>query len=219
MNKLSILLVMHLLVACATKHPGSIATPINPDPENKLIVSAKVAKDYSDPYNVFIDVAFENNAANWLRIDEIELEFSNSDNLAHNIIIGQDLYSWAESFEEKKKVDDHNTALAINSLILGGAILAGTSRSSTPQAVGAVAMIGGLGWDATRSYMNKLNKAQRSLSVPEKHIYRPFTVPAAGLIRRWFIVNTPSDRIVKSFNMKISTVDGKVLNYEVPIKF
>ncbi len=219
MNKLSILLVTYLLVACATKHPGSMAKSLNPDPENKLIVSAKVAKDYSDPYNIFIDVAFENDSAKWLRIDEIELEFPNSNNLAHNIIIGQDLYAWAESFEEKKKVDNHNTALAINSLILGGAILAGSSRNSSAQTAGTAAIIGGLGWDATRNFVGKLNKAQRSLSVPEKHVYRPFTVPAAGLIRRWFIVNTPSDKIVKSFQMTIRTVDGKVLTYQVPIKF
>lgn len=206
------------MLACATKHPGVLATQTTPDAENKLIVSANVLKDYSDPYNVFIDVAFENESGKWLRIDEIELDFTNSANLAHNIIIGQDLYAWAESFEEKRKIDNHNTALAINSLILGGAILAGTGRDSNTMKAGSVAVLGGFGWDATRAYVGSLNKAQRSQSVPEKHVYRPFTVPAAGLIRRWFIVNTPSDKIVSSFTMKIKTVDGKVLNYYVPIK-
>lgn len=218
MNKLSLLLVSYLFVACATKHPGVMATPVTPDPENKLIVSANVLKDYSDPYNVFIDVAFENNSGKWLHVDEVELDFSNDKDLAHNIIIGQDLYAWAESFEEKKKIEDHNTALAVNSLVLGGAIISATGRSSTTNSVGSAAMIGGAAWDATRSFTGQLNKAQRSKSVPEKHVYRPFTVPAAGLIRRWFIVNTTTDQIVKSFKMKVHTVEGKVLVYNVPIK-
>jgi len=212
-------MISFVFVACATKHPGTIAKINTSDSDQsiKLVVSAKVIRDYSDPYNSYIDLAFENKSGHWLRVDEVELDFTNSGDVPHNVIIGQDLYAWAESFEEKKKIENHNTALAINSLILAGAILSHSKNANT-QALGASALAGGVGWDATRTFMKNLNYAERSKSVPEKHIYRAFTVPAAGLIRRWFIVNTPTDQIVKNFNMKILTVDGKTLNYTVPIK-
>ncbi|MFN7727969.1 MAG: hypothetical protein ACK5P7_02305 [Bdellovibrio sp.] len=221
MKNLWTLSLLLLLAGCATTHPGAKGRQIDGTSQN-LEVSANPVTEYSDKSNVFIDFTFENKGTRWLRIDQVKVEFPNQSKAAHNVIVGEDLKIWAESYKNKRKLNRHNSDLGMAALILTGAGIAiSGSRSNNGgfESLGLATMGAGAGWRATRDVRDSQRQAQTSEIIPENYVLAPITVPSQGFLRRWVLVNIPTEYIAKHVILTLTTVEGDVLKYEIPIQF
>ncbi|MBX2994175.1 MAG: hypothetical protein KF681_05125 [Bdellovibrionaceae bacterium] len=221
MKSVLMLSLIVILAGCATMHPGAKGHQVQGSAQ-ALVVSANPVPEYSDKSNVFIDFTFENQGTRWLRIDQVKIEFPNKTNAAHNVIVGDDLKIWAESYKNKRKLSQHNSDLGIASLILSGAgiAIAGTrSNNGGFESVGLAGVGAGATWSAARSMRDSQRAAQTSEIVPENYVLAPITIPSQGFLRRWVLVNIPTEMIAKHALLTLTTVEGDVLKYEIPIQF
>ena len=221
MKTLWTLSLLLLLAGCATTHPGVKGRQID-GVSQSLEISANPVTEYSDKSNIFIDFTFENKGTRWVRIDQVKVEFPNKSQAAHNVIVGDDLKIWAESYKNKRKLNQHNGDLGMAALILTGAGIAiSGSRSNNGgfESLGLAGLGAGAAWSATRNVRDSQRAAQTSEIVPENYILAPLTVPSQGFLRRWVLVNIPTELIAKSAVLTLTTVEGDVLKYEIPIQF
>lgn len=212
---------MLAVFGCASTHPGQIGKQVA-GPQKDLQVSADPIAEYSDSTNVVLDFTLENKGTRWLRIDQVQLEFPNESNVVHNIIVGDDLKIWAESYANKRKRDNYNKDLGIAGLVLTGvtvAILGNRSSDVGYSSAGlAVASAGGV-WGSQKTVRDRQLKAQTSEVVPENYVLAPMTIPSQGFLRRWVLVNIPDKLIAKNAILILKTIEGDVLRYEIPIHF
>lgn len=222
---LSLALSSFFFVSCATTHPGIRSKTISTTPNLDLEISADWNADYSDDSNMFLDFTLENKSTSWVHIDQIDVEFPNNDNVTHNIIVGNDLQAWAESYAIRKKREQHNAQLGIAGLILAGTVLmvaavAGTDSGSTNNgmlAAGATAYAAGVTTGVSQKMKESRNAAQRGKVVPETHFLAPMTIPSAGFAQRWMIVNLPQKRVANYIRIRVHTAEGEEGVYEVPL--
>lgn len=225
MKKLMIIFLSALLfVACATTHSGRIAKPVTQPEDVDLEISVKLNGDYSDATNFYYDVTIENKGGSYLRIDQVELDFENADKAPHNVVVGQDLVAWAESYAIRKEKENYNGDLGTAALVLTGAAImlagAATGRSEQSRALvegGALLAGAGVGWEAYRKIKSSKDKVMNAKWVPESHLYSPVTVPSSGFAQRWILVNLPKKKIANRALLKIRTVEGQEAVYEVPL--
>jgi hypothetical protein len=207
-------------IGCASTHPGNLAKKVEGGIDD-LVISAHVDSEYSDKNNLVIDFAVENQGPRWIRIDKVDIDFSNKDHVIHNIIVGDDLKIWAESYANKKRRDDHNADLGLATAVLGGmtvAILAsGGGNESLSSAALASAGAGLLAGDV-RKLKKDQRTAQNTIMVPENYMLAPITVPSQGFLRRWLLINLPQSLVAKTATMTLRTIEGQTLKYEVPIQ-
>ncbi len=216
--KLYLLLATSFLISCATTHPGKMGEQLTKNSNLELTVSGKVVKAYSDNAHQFLDFTFENKKTNWERIKSIEFKYGNDENLVYNVIVGEDLVTWANAFSAKKAKEDHNTAMALSGLMLAGAVLTlASGNSDTAKVVGATSYAAGATGAIFYTINEELRKVETSKLVPKSHLYSNFSVPAGMFVRRWVLVNVPGDKWATTAYLTINTVDGKSEQYKVSI--
>ncbi len=213
-----------LFVACATTHSGRSAKPITQPEDVELDISVKLNSAYSDATNFYYDVTIENKGGSYLRIDQVELDFENTEKAPHNVVVGQDLVAWAESYAIRKEKENYNGDLGTAALVLTGAALliagAATGRSDQSRALvegGSLLAGAGIGWDAYRKIKSSKDRVMSAKWVPESHLYGPVTVPSSGFAQRWILINLPKKKIANRALLKIRTVEGQEAVYEVPL--
>ena len=221
MKRLCLLLTVFCF-GCASLHPGEEVTGLTPE-ASVLKVSISPSAEYSDPTNVFLDFTLENLGSEWVRIEKTELEFDTEtktgSKFRQEILVGDDLRAWAESYATKKRIDDHNAEIGIAGLVLAGmtAIVASGGNMNVASA-GAVTAAGGLTAGSYREYSTKIRNAESSRLVPESCLLAPITIPSQGAIKRWVVVHTPDRLIGKKAKLTLRTKSGRVMTYEVPVK-
>lgn len=215
---ITLILITGFMISCATTHPGVVGRKTTANSDFDLKISAKVVQDYSDEAHQFIDFTFENNKTNWERIESIEFEYGNEEDLVYNVIVGDDLTTWAKAFTARKSQLDHNKFLTFTGLMVAGAVLSGVSRDSGTQTAGDLTYaIGatGLASHAVKESHRNINTSKR---VPKEHLLNGrFSVPAKMFVRKWVLVNVPGDRWATMAFLTVTTVDGRTEKYEVPI--
>lgn len=206
---------------CATTHPGTGARSLTPGGDS-LKISADPVKEYSDKSNIFLDFTIENTGHRWIKVDQVMIEFPNESGVVHNIIVGDDLKTWAESYANKRRQSEHNADLGAAALVLGGLSVAligvGTGDRDLAK-TGLAASAGGSLWKASRDAQGSRERAIRSTLVPDSYLLAPITIPSQGHLRRWVLVNIPDGLIAKRALLTLKTVEGETLRYEVPIVF
>lgn len=220
MKKVFLGLMPALLAACASKEPGLTAAPRagNPLP---LKITAVAVDEYSDEFNSVVSLTFQNTGERWIHVDEVGLDFANESSIQQNVILGEDLKAWAESYKIRKQVENFNDSLGITAAILGGtlvAIVSGKSGDTKTAAVGGAVATGASGYQAIKFFRTNRQIAEVGEIVPDGHVYRSFSIPPKGYARRWFLLNTPQKLIVKKFAMNVHSVELGEGGYEVPLK-
>lgn len=225
MRKLILVFMSVVLFAgCATTHSGRTATAMKQPEDVDLDISVKLNGQYSDATNFYYDVTIENKGGAYLRIDQVELEFLDAEKIPHNVVVGQDLVAWAESYAIRKEKENYNGDLGTAALVLTGAALmiagAATGRSDQSRALveGGTALVGaGAAWDGYRKIKASRDKVMNAKWVPESHLFSSVTVPSSGFAQRWILINLPKRRIAHKALLKIKTVEGHEAVYEVPL--
>ncbi|WP_347356549.1 hypothetical protein [Bdellovibrio sp.] len=226
MKKIFVLIPFLLLSACASKDltiKGEQIPALDPaDRANpyKMDVSAEIINEYSDDYNLLLQINFRSRDGKWVRVDNAEFDLSNSDNEPFNIIVGKDLVTWAEAKAEERRMDRHNTGVAVGlTAATGGAlIVAGVlSNSDALTAAGTAAYTGAVAYSAIDGIKGAKAHAQGVAQVPETHLYSPFAIPSMSLAKRWVLINVPSGRISKVANLRLKTIEGQNLEYKLTL--
>lgn len=220
MKKVLSLFLALQLSACASIHKSRVAVAQGAN-DLPLKITAEEIAEYTDEYHTMIDLTFENTSGRWLHVEEAGVDFANKSGVEHNIIVGDDLIAWAESYRIKQQVKDYNDSLGIAAAILGGVIMAAAAgRSGSPAGVaaGASVAIGAATVQDVKSLGRARLDAQTSKLVPEGHLYRTFAVPPKGYARRWVLVNTPNKMIAKKFGLSLKTIELGGGDYVVPLK-
>lgn len=202
-----------LLVGCATIHPGKRAKILNGNSSIKLQVSGRLVHEYSDEYHQFVEVTFNNIDSNWIKIERIEVAYGDG-SVPHNIPTGKELADWSVAMHNKIRMENYNQSLAFGTLIgVGGVMMASNSSSSrgAGQVVAGAGLIGVSGMEVRDAY----KKGQR-VSVPNNHLYTPFSIPAGLFQRKWILIHVPGDDVFRSIFLTIYLKNGQSEKYLVP---
>lgn len=223
-KNLAILLSALLFFSCATTHSGRSALAVKQPADIDLEISVKLNGQYSDATNFYYDFTIENKGGSYLRIDQVTLDFEDGQKIPHNVVVGQDLVAWAESYAIRREKEKFNGDLGTAALVLTGAALmiagAASGRSDQSRALveGGTALVGaGAAWDGYRNIKSARDKVMNAKWVPESHLMSAVTVPSSGFAQRWILINLPQRRIARKALLKIKTVEGQEAVYEVAL--
>ena len=218
---LRIILALSLtLSACASKRLQTPADLVSTTYPVALEISAEVVPEYTDAYNVVLQINFESKDGQWVRIDKADLDLNNDDGVVQNIIIGKDLSCWLQAKAEEKKIRSQNEDMGSLGFASAGAALLAlgiVGKDANATAAGAVTTAGVSGYLLRKEYRDAKNAAQQPAWVPETHLYAPFTVPSMSLVKRWVLINTPSGRVNKFAVLNLKTVEGENLVYKIRV--
>lgn len=209
-----------MLSACASRQLGRPAELVSTTTQVDLQVSSEVIPEFSDKYNVLVQVNIESKDGQWVRVDRAELDLANTDSVAQNIIIGKDLSAWLQSKAEEKKIRDQNEDMASLGVLSAGVALLGLGSGNNNSALvttGAAATAGASGYVLTTQARRAKDAAQQAQWVPDTHLYSPFTVPSMSLVKRWVLINAPSGVINRTAVLKLTTVEGETLTYKLHV--
>lgn len=216
----SILVLAIFLTACASKQLPVKGELTSSTSSAKMDVSAEVLNDYSDDYNVLLQLNFQSKDGRWIRIDTAELDLSNEDNQPYNIVIGKDLTAWAEAKAEEKSIKDQRERIATSGIALAGGALAvwgALTNNDGLTTLGTATTAGALGYGAYRVIKADKDSVQGVRQVPDTHLYASFTVPSMSLIKRWILINAPTGRMARVATLKLKTLEGDTLTYKIPL--
>lgn len=220
MNKLITFFSIVSLIGCASKDLPNQGKPLSTTSGYDLAISAEVVTEYSDDYNILLQVNMENKGGKWARIDHVELDLSNTDDQPYNIVIGNDLKDWAEAKTNLLAYKQQNESATIAGTVLGGAALfiAGAlSKNENLVNAGEAVYSVGLTAATVKDINNKKDETQRPRTVPETHLYGQYSLPSMGLVKKWVLVNVPKGRIAKVGTLKLRTIEGESLDYQLRI--
>lgn len=218
MKSISSLLLALFLSACASVHPGNHAKIMSGNPD--LEVSIEKNLDYSDPTNQFYTVTIENKGTEWLRVDEVDLDFSNTENVEHRMVVGPDLKAWIDSTAVRMQVKEQNDHMLDQIVGISGAVVMVASAAKGDRSgllLGGATTAGAAAHETFRQERQMLQAAESARMVPESHLYAPFTVPSGGFRRAWFVVHTPQKRVTAWGRLKLKTVEGKDSEAKLPL--
>lgn len=207
-----------MLTACASKQLSRPAELVSSSLAVDLEVSSEVIPEFTDQYNVLMQINLESKDGQWVRIDSAELDFADAEGLVQNIIIGKDLSAWLQAKAEEKKIRDQNKDMASLGILSAGAVLLGIGAAKNDHgtlATGAVATSGASAYLLTKQARRSKEAAQQAEWVPDTHLYSPFTIPSMSLVKRWILINTPSGRVNRTAVLKLKTVEGDTLVYNI----
>lgn len=205
-SKMVFLALAILLPACASIHPGKMGKINDEEKDAAVLISAQKQSDASDEHYSFVTFTLENKTDQIVRIVETEINFAPAIAKRTNILVGQDLGTWIESFKEEQERKKHNRKIGQIAMIIGGAVLgiAGNVTDNTAlKVMGAGTMVGGSAWSINDSISNSVSNAQNAKKVPETHIYAPFSIPAGKYLRRWMVIQGAKDIEIKTVILKV----------------
>lgn len=211
--KFLLLAVLITVVSCASTHPGRMGDEIHKQKQEELLVSAELVSDYSDPTLSFINVTMENTSDSWIRIKSAEFSCGEECNDKVNVIVGNDLITWAKSKKEKMAIDEYNAELLRGGLTVGGTVLAILGTDSTTVTAGAAIAGAGLIGSSIHGISKERSQLETSRWVPDEHIYSATNVPTSLFTRKWLLVNHPKGYKMKAFLLRLKTIDDQELTY------
>jgi hypothetical protein len=219
MKKIFVLLML-VLTSCASKDLALKADLVESTNPVNMDVTAEVIEDYSDAYNLLLQINFRSHDGRWIRVDSVEFDASSSENDPFNVIVGKDLVTWAQAKAEERRMEIHNDDMATLGLTATGgalAVMGILSNSKELTAIGTAVTVGGLGHGAYKELSGDQKNAQGVAMVPESHLYSPFAVPSMSLAKRWVLINSPNGKINRIAKLKLKTVEGDVLKYNLAL--
>lgn len=214
-NWIATLLVSILLGACASKDLSIKGEPIGPD-RAKLDVTMNIIEDYSDTYNLLLQINFRNNEGRWIRIDTVEADLSNKDNQPFNIVLGEDLKTWGNAKAEEKQIYRQNKELLTGGAVVTTgalAVLAILNGNQDLANAGLIGASGAVGYGAYSKITDQRNTVERPRYVPEDHLYQSFAVPSMTMVRKWLLVNLPTGKVGRQMVLRMKTIEGEELTY------
>ncbi|KYG61623.1 hypothetical protein AZI86_18135 [Bdellovibrio bacteriovorus] len=207
-----------LLTACASRKLSQPADLVSASTQVNLEISSEIIHEYTDPYNVVMQINLESKDGQWIRVDSAELDLTNTDGIVQNIIIGKDLNAWLQAKAEEKMIREQNADITSLGLISAGMVLAtlgATQNNNGTLAAGGLAVGGASSYLMSNEIRRNKAAAQHAKWIPETHLYVPFTIPSMSLVKRWILINSPSGRVNRKAILRLKTVEGETLTYNI----
>lgn len=174
-----------------------------------LRVSGGEMEDLSSPYLGAIQLVFENQSADWVRIQDVRMRFGGAEeDAAVRVPYGSDLTTWYEATLQRNDVREHNRGVVLGLIALGGATVAAASGDETVRTVGGVASLGALTALTVSDVKTSIDALERPAIFPETHLLSgPFAVPPSLFVKKWITLGTPGG--------KAPCVSAMTLSYQV----
>jgi hypothetical protein len=194
-----VMLISGLGAGCATVSSGSYAGSVDEQGRplsraaDEPLISAGELTDLSSPYFGALEITFENESSEWIRITGVELDFGSPElNQAVFVPAGQDLQSWQDATSTRNAIAQTNRETALGLIALGAAVLGAVSdRGSAGEVLGGLALLGSVTVLTVGEYAKGVKDSERVKLFPSTHLFGgPFGVPPGLFIKRWVVLNT-----------------------------
>lgn len=206
-----------LLFSCASTHPGKEGSTISGGPRLPIKISAEtIDENAKDPFQL-IEVTFENTSDEWLRIAKNNVVITNPATSRISVVFGQDLLDWAQAMELRKKKDQRNKELLQTGLLIGSALIGGANKNNSVGQVAGVAMVATSVWMVADSIKTQLRNVEGVNKVPDTHLNHSVMIPGQTFVRRWVLLNKPSNSLIKHLLIQTETVGGKKETYDIKL--
>lgn len=211
------LTVSAFLFSCASTHPGKEGSSISGTSRLPIKISAQtIDKNEKDPFQL-IEVTFENTSDEWLRISKNSVVINNPSESKISVVLGQDLVDWANAMEQRRKKEEHNKKLLQTGLIIGSALIGGANKDNSVGAAAGVTMLATTVWMVTDSVQQQIRKAEGINQVPDTHLNHSVMIPGKTFIRRWVLLNKPSNTLINRLIIKTETTEGQKELYAIDL--
>lgn len=217
-NRIFYYMIVLLMTACASTHPGNIGESISPQAKLPLKISAESIDAKKNESFQLIDLTLENTSDAWLKINRTQVLIGDPAESKLSVVLGSDLKDWAQAVSFKQKQDQHNTEMAQMGLLGVGtaaALMGGYRGDSGLATAGAAVAVGTYGWVLTDAISSSINEAQRSEKIPDNHLYHSASIPSKMFLRRWVLINKPVGQVLNKLVIEFETVEGEKDTYAI----
>jgi hypothetical protein len=199
------------LAGCATIEDAHPARPISPDgrlSKNRatasgLVVSGEELEELSSPYFGVLAFTFENPTSEWVRIENVILDFgSQARNDSIVLPWGEEISSWEQATSQRNAIRHANTTTLLSVLMVGGMAARAGGRSTG--AVGGLVSIAAVSGFWAKSLADKTS----AVTFPPAHLFAtPFSVPPGLFSKKWVLLNGPR-------SPEVGCIQSVVLEYD-----
>jgi hypothetical protein len=191
------------LWSCASIQNGYLATPLDErgqlSSERRtragLVISGEERARYASRNFGFVEVTFENTSAEWVRVQELRLDFGDAARDAGVFIPeGDDVNAWYLATVQRNDIRDTNEAHTLGALLFVGEVVGRVAAASDKPAVagvGAALALGASTAALAQSADRDVQAAQQVHPLPGAHLLSvPFAVPPGLFAKKWVLLNT-----------------------------
>ena len=214
LNFLATALCLLILTACATTHPGNEGRSVAPNPSLPIKISAQTIGNPVGEAFQLVEITYENLSDNWFRLNHSQVVIDDVTANKLSVVVGKDLVDWAQAMHFRLQKDQYNEQMAQAALITAGAIASSGKNSNN---VGATLLVGGTAWAVADTMQFSYSQATQTAKIPENHIGRPFSIPGKMFMRKWVLLNKPTQSAINKLVVELETVEGKKGLYEVAL--
>lgn len=208
-------------LGCASYQAGNYAEVVSGEHPEKAPISGLKDETLSTRNYVMVNFTFGNESDEWLRVKKVRLNFDDQEmNKNINIVVGEDIFTWAESIQHKVEVDQWNRDILLGSFafVAVAASAAGSGSNSPELQVAGLGLYGAsAGIIAANGIIDKVNELERAKLFPRTHLYSSFSVPAGLHSQRWILLQVKDAIVPDHVNFDIEYLDGKRANYRIKI--
>lgn len=190
-----------VLVGCAQVHSGPYGMPVDPSnrptgsrtTEAGLKISADELTRWSSPQFGMIEVTFENEGTEWLEVRDVHVSMPPEQLPGTTILTSARIAAFREAARRRSEIDQHNVAIALGILTVGGMVVSETSDGPTG-AVGALGATAGLAGLIAVEEGASADRASHVEPYPESHLLSgPFSVGPGLFAKKWIVLETSPD--------------------------
>jgi len=194
------------LWSCASIQNGYLARPLDERGQlssqrqtpSGLVISGEERAIYASRNFGFVEVTLENTSADWVRVQELQLDFGDAVR-DEGVFMpgGDDVNAWYFATVQRNDIRDTNEAHALAALLLiGSAVGKVAAASDEPALAGAgTALALGASTAALAGAVDSdVQAAEQVQPLPGAHLLRvPFAVPPGLFAKKWVLLNTRPD--------------------------
>lgn len=250
---LTLLSILILYTGCASVHSGNYATQISTKESSNistisektketnlgLIISGELNKHMQSDYIDSINLSFENNTSDWIRIKNVKVYFEDEKlNENAKFLGGRDLLDWYSAIEDRNNVARINSELFWGTVAALGGVMS-TFESDTAAVLGGVGALTGatsltikelnsnIDSILDKNYNRDINENKDGIEAevnlfPKSHLfYERFNIPPGLYTRKWLAIHYPLKDMKKPTDIIIEyeTIDGKTEKVMLPLRY
>jgi len=220
MKRLTWLLSLTLLTACASVHKGNMAEQTGGDKVDGLLISAVELSDPSKEGFSMIAFNFENQSQEWMKFEKAEVEIDEHAAKTVSVVRGKDLVDWSAAMAARQELQKQNREMAQLGLVALGAVavVASGGKNNGAALAGAGALGAAEGWALADAIRYGQMRAENPKADPDNYIYSSFSVPPKMFLRKWVLLNKPVGKQITILPIIVTFVDGRQVNMNVKLK-